>query len=447
MARSANWIAVAIGLTFASAGMLPVQAQKFSGADSPRPARADFVVDIPDGEDEVDTGTRVRDYIGRDSVERDSIETGAASAGEEDSAGETNHPRMENRCEVDESIAPDEPGAEVIKERFPDGSVKIEREVTQDSQGNYLNHGSWKMWDARGNLIAQGQYQLGNRTGTWIRWYRNTAEAELLGKAPYQQFATPFISQATFRNDLLDGDWTIYDGKKRLVSKWGFADGKREGTSTWIFANGHKMREIQYHNGDIDGRLMEWNPESKLIVNDTYQAGRKLAQKAAQHAGGSKKSEATYLFAKEVEKSPDDWWSCKLQVTTKEGKDEKHGPWISWYTNGQRQQVGTYEHDVQVGLFTWWHTNGQKALEGRFDAGKQDGTWTWWHQNGQKAIHGEYARGNPTGRWTWWKEDGKVAQSADLSHSEGVVIETPRNLEPNALPHATKPRPRVQYHR
>ena len=44
----------------------------------------------------------------------------------------------------------------------------------------------------------------------------------------------------------------------------------------------------------------------------------------------------------------------------------------------------------------------------------------------EKSIHGEYAHGNPTGRWTWWKEDGRVAQSADLSHSEGVVIDTPK---------------------
>jgi uncharacterized protein len=437
MVRSANWIAVAISLTFASAGTLPVQAQQSFGAGSPRPARADYVVDMPEEQDDVDSS----------AIEENSIDRGAVNADEEDSAGDAILSRGENRPETNQGIAPDRQNAEVIKERFPDGSVKIEREVTQDSQGNYLNHGSWKMWDQRGNLMAQGQYQLGNRTGTWIRWYRSAAESELLGKMPYQQFAPPFISQATFKNDQLDGDWTIYDGKKRLVSRWEFTEGKRDGTSIWVYANGRKMREIQFHGGDIDGPFQEWNLDSKLTVNDTYQAGRKLAQKAAQHASGSKKSEATYLFAKDVEHTPDDWWNCKLQATTKQGKDEKHGPWISWYTNGQRQQVGTYEHDVQVGQFTWWHTNGQKALEGRFDSGKQDGTWTWWYPNGQKSIHGEYARGNPTGRWTWWKEDGKVAQSADLSHAEGVVIETPANLEPNALPHATKAKTRKPSYR
>ncbi len=136
-----------------------------------------------------------------------------------------------------------------------------------------------------------------------------------------------------------------------------------------------------------------------------------------------------YLFAKDIEHSPDDWWNCKLVTTVKTGKDEKHGPWTSWFANGQKQLEGTYDHDVQVGQFTWWHANGQRALQGRFDNGKQDGTWTWWYANGQKSIQGEYAKGNPTGRWTWWKDDGRVVQSADLSQSEGVVIETPRELE------------------
>jgi hypothetical protein len=91
------------------------------------------------------------------------------------------------------------------------------------------------------------------------------------------------------------------------------------------------------------------------------------------------------------------------------------------------------------GLFTWWHANGQKALEGRYDQGKQDGPWTWWYATGQKSIHGEYAKGNPTGRWTWWKEDGKVAQSADLSHSEGVVIQELPGERPNVLPQVKRP--------
>lgn len=333
--------------------------------------------------------------------------------------------------------------AETIKERFPNGAVNIERQVTQDPQGNYINHGSWKMWDQRGNLVAQGQYEHGNRSGTWIRWYRSVSEANLLAAMPYKQFAGPFISQATFKNDKLDGLWTIYDGKTRKISQWAFTDGKRNGPSAWWYANGKKMRLAQFNDGDMDGEYLEWNPDGSVKVKETYQDGRKLAVKTSYYNGNAKKSEGMYLFAKDIEHSPDDWWNCKLVTTVKSGKDEKHGLWHSWFAHGGKQLEGTYEHDMQVGEFTWWHSNGQKALQGTFDHGKQNGTWTWWHSNGQKSIEGEYVHGNPTGRWTWWKEDGRVVQSADLSQSEGVVIDTPRELGPPTAPRTSRP-PRRQ---
>ncbi len=333
----------------------------------------------------------------------------------------------------------DEPKTEIIKERFPNGEVKIERQVTQDAAGNYLNHGPWKMWDERGNLVAQGDYERGNRTGTWVRWYRAVGEADLMNKIPYRQFVGPFVSQATFKDGKLDGTWTIYDGKMRKISQWAFVDGHRHGPSMWWYANGHTMREAHFRDGDLDGELVEWSPEGGVRVNETHQAGRKLAAKTTYHADGKKKTEDIYLFAKDVEQTPDDWWNCKLQVTVKSGHDEKHGASAAWHPGGQRQFEGLFEHDAQVGQFTWWHANGQKALEGRYLLGKQDGVWTWWHANGQKAIYGQYANGAPTGRWTWWKEDGRVAQSADLSNAEGVVIDAPRTLVPEAAQRIARP--------
>lgn len=318
---------------------------------------------------------------------------------------------------------------EVVKERFPNGSIKVEREVTQDTQGNYVNHGSWKMWDQRGNPVARGQHHLGHRSGTWTRWYRAPAEAEVLTKMPYQQFNAPFISQAQFKAGELDGLWTIYDGKMRKISQIRFVDGKRNGTATWFYANGHKMREAEYRDSQLDGTVSEWAPDGKPVAKDTYQAGRKLAAKKTTHPNGARKSEGVYLFPKETEQSADDWWNCKMATYVRTGPEEKHGPWISWYSNGQPQLEGNYDHDTQNGRFQWWHANGQKAQEGRYDHGKQDGAWTWWFPSGQKSIRGEYASGVPAARWTWWKEDGKVVQSADLTHSEGIVIDSTPTLE------------------
>jgi len=363
-----------------------------------------------------------------DSFDAESEEPG-------DDADETD-PKPEDGEPESDLIEP-----ELIQERYPNRAIRIEREVRQDANGNYVNHGVWKMWDQRGNVIAEGQFQDGERDGTWNRWYR-AAEVDLIKTMPYEQFTGPYISQATFNGGKLEGKWTIYDAKQHKISEIGFSGGQRHGKSTWWYASGQKMREIDYRDGEIDGQYVEWTPDNRPIVRDTYQGGRKLARKSAEYSSTQKKSEGTYLFAKDVVRTPDDWWNAHLATYEKQGKDEKHGPWTAWYITGQKQMLGEYRNDAQVGKFTWWHANGQKALEGSYINGKQNGKWVWWHQNGQKSIQGEYVMGNPTGQWSWWGEDGKVNQAANLSHSEGKVVDMPAEPKESSRASRSATRPR-----
>jgi antitoxin component YwqK of YwqJK toxin-antitoxin module len=199
------------------------------------------------------------------------------------------------------------------------------------------------------------------------------------------------------------------------------------------------MQEIDYHAGEIDGQYNEWNAEGRQTVKDMYQAGRKLAAKVDYFANKQKKTEGMYLHAKEIEQTPDDWWTVKTATYIKQGKDEKHGLWISWYQNGQKQMQGEYHNDLQVGKFEWWYENGQIALRGSYDAGKQVGKWTWWHSNGQKSTQGEYVDGNPTGRWRWWDTNGRVHETADLSHGDTKVVDVPMPVPHKAEVPSTHP--------
>ena len=327
-------------------------------------------------------------------------------------------PADENRdttAEVPDGVTP-----EVIRERHPNRTVKVEREAIQDERQNYINHGRWRMWNPRGALVAEGQYRYGERHGTWNAWYLGN-EVDLFSQAPYDQFKAPFISQATFEQGKLHGNWTVYDAKQRKISEWAFQDGLRHGKWTSWYANGNKMRDITYVDGEIEGELLQWNPEGQLVSRDLYLEGRLLAKKAEydKDVPELKVSEGTYLHAKRVPKSNDDWWNMALAKYVVQGKDEKHGEWKSWYPSGQEKLAGRYDHNLPVGKFTWWHQNGQKSLEGIYDDGKQEGRWVWWHTNGQKSIQGEYATSGPTGNWLWWKLDGKVAQRADFSRAGG----------------------------
>jgi antitoxin component YwqK of YwqJK toxin-antitoxin module len=343
---------------------------------------------------------------------------------------------------LDDDPAPEpqplEKPTEKFAERYPSGKIKIEREVTQDGQGNYVNHGSWTLRNERGQVISEGRFVHGERHGTWNRWHQ-PKEAAIFAKPPYSQFQGPYISQADFDNGKLDGNWTIYDSKQRKISQIGFSKGQRHGTATWWFANGKRMRQITYRDGLIDGELEEWTADGKLTVRQVYQEGRRLALKTAYYPGAKKikKSEGMYLHAREVVKTNDDWWNATMATYVHEGVDDKHGPWTSWYGNGQKQVEGQYAHNLPTGNFTWWHANNQIASEGTYEEGKQHGRWVWWHENGQKSIQGECTQGSPSGRWSWWDEGGELAKSADLSGEDGDVarmeMENDAALKPTFL--------------
>jgi antitoxin component YwqK of YwqJK toxin-antitoxin module len=305
---------------------------------------------------------------------------------------------------------------ETIRERFPSGKIKIEREVTQDKDQNYVDHGSWKEWDEQENPIAGGVYQSGRREGSWFRWY-NKSESDLFSQAPFHQFNGPFKSVATFRAGVLHGTWTIVDADDRKLCSWQFANGRRHGVSTWYYLTTQPMREIHYQNGELHGALTEWDQNGDKITEVEYINGRRHEKVSTAYEDGQKKSEGMVLRARYALQKPDEWWTIQLARYSREGKDERHGTWRLWYPGGQLKMEGEYQFNEPSGQFIWYHENGQKVLESFYSAGGKDGVWTWWHPNGQKSIQGAYVNGSPAGRWTWWHETGKVAQRVDYPAS------------------------------
>jgi antitoxin component YwqK of YwqJK toxin-antitoxin module len=310
--------------------------------------------------------------------------------------------------------------AEVIRERYANRAVKVEREVIRDASDNYVNHGSWRMWDQEGNMIAKGQYDQGNRGGSWTAWYAKT-DNKTFQQAPYKEFVGPFTSNANFRGGELDGSWTVYDGKKRKIIEFSYANGVRHGVCSKYYSNGRKMDQVEYKNGELDGVYRQWSADGHMVTDDVYEDGRTIGRKITHYRDRKKKSEGEYLLAMQELAGKDDWWTLTFATTVKNGEDEKHGEWRTWYPNGQAQVEGTYKHDQPSGesSWSWWYPNGQKAVEGSYEAGQQNGTWTWWHQNGQKKLAGNYVVGEPSDKWIWWKQDGQVLQKMDFSAANG----------------------------
>jgi antitoxin component YwqK of YwqJK toxin-antitoxin module len=298
--------------------------------------------------------------------------------------------------------------SEIIRERFPDGGLKIEREVTIDGAGNYVNHGAWRMWDPGGQLVAKGRYEMGLRTGLWMRRF-NRAEAAVLYTAPFDQFDAPFVARASFKADKLDGEWSIVDVRERKCSRVTLKYGKRNGPATMWLPDGTVYREAMFRNGSPVGELRELDAQGRLNPAATYLGGRQLVNKVAYFPESQlKQSEVSCLVATVIEVAPDDFWLMRFAEYQVEREELRHGDWKCWYSNGKQQAAGCFQFDREMGVFTWWHAHGQEAVKGGYIDGQPDGIWTWWHANGQKAAEGYFHTGQQAGVWRRWTEDGQL---------------------------------------
>ena len=220
---------------------------------------------------------------------------------------------------------------EIFRERFPDGSLRVERNVTLDADFNYVNHGMYRHWNASGELIAEGHFDLGRRVDQWKRVFERD-EAKLFARMPFRLFREPFISTANFRDGRLNGKWTIEDGEGRIVSEIGFLDGARHGRMTRFYPDGSKMREVDLQNGFLDGLFREFNERGELVVERKYIDGHFVSVEVEEFVSTTKKAETSLLSPRMTIESSDDWWNAELsKYGVEDGEPVRHGPQAAWH--------------------------------------------------------------------------------------------------------------------
>ncbi len=328
---------------------------------------------------------------------------------------------VEGTFEENELPPEENSGPEVVTQRYPDGKPQLIKQVAQDAEGNYYNHGDWTLLNRRGQTLAEGQFKEGVMDGLWRRWHPQDGGG-IFATRPFDLFKGPFLSTATFSNGELEGMWTLYDNYERKIFEIPYREGIRDGTASWWFPNAVKMREVIFKKGLIDGPLREWNDQNEPVRYEEFIDGKKIIRQTTFYRPKIKQDENYFLDGKLELSGGDDWWQARpagFQVT---GARIQHGPALAWYDNNQPKMKGQYRDDVRVGRFTWWHQNGQKALEGDYDdKGNKIGSWTWWHPNGIKSIQGQYKDDVPTLEWTWWDSNGQVQSKEIMDEQESEI--------------------------
>jgi antitoxin component YwqK of YwqJK toxin-antitoxin module len=322
---------------------------------------------------------------------------------------------------------------EMVTERYPNGSVKIERQVIKDAAENYVNQGTYTEYDQNGKVQKTGEFLDGKQQGKWTQTLSKD-DGHLFSADRDAEFLGPFTSEATFVDGQLHGTWNIKDRTGQKIVEWNFDHGVRDGKWNWCFSNGEKRLEATFKSGNLDGDVSEWSHDGKLVDKKTYIDGRHLARTVGWYTLGQKHFEGYYLRVVDMPEPAYDWWkgTVTTAATIPTGADLKHGVWTEWYRSGNKKTEAQYDHGVATGKFTWWYENGQKKAEVDYQSGVLGGTWLTWHANGLKESQAVYRDGELVDKWMHWDADGKLVELRDLSKVPAVAPKS--NPTPNPTP-------------
>ncbi len=297
--------------------------------------------------------------------------------------------------------------ADVVRQRFANGKVHIERMVTQDAEGNFVNHGEYREFNERGELISSGNYSMGKRTGAWFRVV-TPAETKTLNSYPFNKFRAPFTSSVEFIDDQMHGVWIITDKDKRIACQIQLHQGVREGSAVLFHSNGQVFSQSEYHNGVLNGMSIEKTAEGKVVREDNFTDGQKLIVDTEHYPNKSIKSVMRYLSDVQQVATKDNWLTTTLATVSGSNEKQMHGEFVTYYDNGQISTKGRYNRGKLDGLYESWYKTGELASSGEYSQGKQVGPWTWRHANGMKRAAATYVDGQVEGKALAWDDAGKL---------------------------------------
>src|SRR5687768_12566236 len=198
----------------------------------------------------------------------------------------------------------------VPPEKYPDGKVRVERQVAYYSDNHVEADGMYREFYPNGQLFVEGQYQRGRQHGEWTFYFDN---GKINRKATYNNGQPDgawdvfrpdgtLSAKRSFKNGIRDGEWITYDetGKKplreehyvnnkadgvwkvwfpsgKLKQQAGFKEGMRHGTTNEWNESGEKVIEINYADNKLDGKAMQRLTDGRTVTQE-YKAGRLVSQ-------------------------------------------------------------------------------------------------------------------------------------------------------------------------
>lgn len=132
-----------------------------------------------------------------------------------------------------------------------------------------------------------------------------------------------------------------------------------------------KERYSTNSKGDKDGLYESWLEDGTLFEKATYKDGKLVGERILYYPNGNPEI---------------------IEVYDESG--QLHGPYKTFYDNGNLKSEKTYVHNVLQGIARGYHMNGKLKEEVIFTDNSENGPFTEYHPNGVVQWKGTYLNGD-----------------------------------------------------
>lgn len=108
------------------------------------------------------------------------------------------------------------------------------------------------------------------------------------------------------------------------------------------------------------------------------------------------------------------------KVVAKEGDNVPHGPFVSYYHNGQKRSEGQYSEGFRSGTWTFFDETGHQTRRTEFGGADRTGKRIQYFASGKPRIIEEYVNGKRHGLMQEFSEDGELIREAQFRDGKQV---------------------------
>jgi antitoxin component YwqK of YwqJK toxin-antitoxin module len=117
--------------------------------------------------------------------------------------------------------------------------------------------------------------------------------------------------------------------------------------------------------------------------------------------------------------NPDDGLYCRKTVS-KDGYNMPHGPYASYFPNGQKRSEGQYFEGFRSGAWTFYDESGKQTGRTDFSGDNYNGKRVQYFANGKPRLVEEYVNGKRQGLTQEFSADGKLVREAQYHDDRQV---------------------------